>query len=330
VRTAAPVDVAIGAAVVTGRLGLAAARVAFLPARMLLGGRGDGLAAVGRDAVERGRELVAAAAEDAAASPAVARAVDAALAGPLPEDVARSLAERQVVERLVASPELARAVADALRGPELERMLASEELERAVAQVVSSPAVRAALTAQTSSFAGELAESVRRRTAAADDAAATGVRRRLGRPAAGGGPYGGLLTRALALGLDLGIVAAAVTVGGALLGLVASLVGDLRPAWLVAVLLSAAGMLAAGGYLLFFWTITGQTPGMRAFGLRVVAADGRPPRFRRACVRLVGLILAIVPLFAGFLPVLSDERRRGLHDRLARTVVLRSGSPPVA
>jgi uncharacterized RDD family membrane protein YckC len=31
---------------------------------------------------------------------------------------------------------------------------------------------------------------------------------------------------------------------------------------------------------------------------------------------------AIVPLFAGFLPVLIDERRRGLHDMLARTVVL--------
>ena len=37
---------------------------------------------------------------------------------------------------------------------------------------------------------------------------------------------------------------------------------------------------------------------------------------------LVGLVLAIVPLFAGFVPVLFTERRRGLPDFLARTVVL--------
>jgi uncharacterized RDD family membrane protein YckC len=39
-------------------------------------------------------------------------------------------------------------------------------------------------------------------------------------------------------------------------------------------------------------------------------------------VRLIGLGLAIVPLFLGFLPVLVDARRRGLHDFLAGTVVL--------
>jgi hypothetical protein len=38
-------------------------------------------------------------------------------------------------------------------------------------------------------------------------------------------------------------------------------------------------------------------------------------------VRFAGLLLAIVPLFAGFLPVLFDERRRGLPDYLAGTVV---------
>jgi uncharacterized RDD family membrane protein YckC len=38
-------------------------------------------------------------------------------------------------------------------------------------------------------------------------------------------------------------------------------------------------------------------------------------------VRLLGLALAIVPLFAGFVPVLADGRRRGLHDYLAGTTV---------
>jgi uncharacterized RDD family membrane protein YckC len=61
---------------------------------------------------------------------------------------------------------------------------------------------------------------------------------------------------------------------------------------------------------------------MRAMQLRVVREDGSPPSFWRAFVRLIGLLLAIVPLFAGFLPILFDARRRGLPDYLAGTVVL--------
>jgi uncharacterized RDD family membrane protein YckC len=38
-------------------------------------------------------------------------------------------------------------------------------------------------------------------------------------------------------------------------------------------------------------------------------------------VRLVGLLLAVAVFFAGFLPVLVDRRRRGVHDMLAGTVV---------
>ncbi len=38
--------------------------------------------------------------------------------------------------------------------------------------------------------------------------------------------------------------------------------------------------------------------------------------------RLVGLVLAIVPMFAGFISVLFTERRLGLPDFLAGTVVV--------
>ena len=39
-------------------------------------------------------------------------------------------------------------------------------------------------------------------------------------------------------------------------------------------------------------------------------------------MRLIGLGLAIIPLFLGFVPVLFDERRRALQDFLAGTVVV--------
>ena len=136
-------------------------------------------------------------------------------------------------------------------------------------------------------------------------------------------PYAGIATRAVALALDVATVHVLVLVGAGLIGLVASLVGDLRPEWLVAILVGAAWGLSVTTYFVLFWSVTGQTPGMRAMRLRVArSVDGEPPSFWRAVVRLIGLLLAIVPLFAGFLPVLFDSKRRALPDYLARTVVL--------
>ena len=135
-------------------------------------------------------------------------------------------------------------------------------------------------------------------------------------------PYAGIATRGVALALDVAIVHAVLLVVAALLGLVASLVGELRPEWL-AVALAAAGWAASvAAYFVLFWTTAGQTPGMRIMRLRVAGRDGLPPRLGRSLLRLIGLGLAIVPLFAGFLPVLFDERRRALQDFLGGTVVL--------
>jgi uncharacterized RDD family membrane protein YckC len=63
-------------------------------------------------------------------------------------------------------------------------------------------------------------------------------------------------------------------------------------------------------------------------GLRVLGPDGGHPGAGRAIVRLIGLGLAIIPLFAGFLPVLVDDRRRALQDFLASTVVVYEPSRP--
>ena len=71
-----------------------------------------------------------------------------------------------------------------------------------------------------------------------------------------------------------------------------------------------------------FWATAGQTPGMRLLGLRVLGPDGGHPGMGRSIIRLAGLVAAIIPAFAGFIPVLVDDRRRALQDFLARTVVV--------
>jgi uncharacterized RDD family membrane protein YckC len=42
----------------------------------------------------------------------------------------------------------------------------------------------------------------------------------------------------------------------------------------------------------------------------------------QAIVRTIGLALAIIPCFLGFVPALFDRRRRALPDYLAGTVVV--------
>jgi uncharacterized RDD family membrane protein YckC len=134
-------------------------------------------------------------------------------------------------------------------------------------------------------------------------------------------PYAGVATRAVALAIDAAVAQTIVFAGGAVVALVGSLVGDVR--------LDTTGKLLAGvawcavvcTYFVLFWTTTGQTPGMRVMGLRLTTYGGGYPSVARSALRLVGLGLAIVPLFLGFVPALVDARRRALQDFLAGTVV---------
>ena len=77
-------------------------------------------------------------------------------------------------------------------------------------------------------------------------------------------------------------------------------------------------------YFVTFWSTTGQTPGARVMRFRVLAPGEKAGRIgpKRALLRLFAMILAAIPLLAGYFMVLFDDRRRGLHDRLARTVVV--------
>ncbi len=142
------------------------------------------------------------------------------------------------------------------------------------------------------------------------------------RPRAARAQFAGVATRAAALAIDAALIVAIFVTLSALVALISSLVGTLRPKWLVGIFAAAGGALIAGGYLTLFWSATGQTPGMRLLHLRVRRPAGGPPSLGRAIVRVLGTIVAIVPFFVGYLPVLFDNRRRGLPDFVAGTEVV--------
>jgi uncharacterized RDD family membrane protein YckC len=136
--------------------------------------------------------------------------------------------------------------------------------------------------------------------------------------------YVGLVTRAIAFAVDAAVIQlVAIAVAGtfALILSVLSLPDKFDGVLVV------AGSIAYGlwlvGYFVLFWSATGQTPGDRLLQIRVCrAADGVAPSAGAALLRFGGLIVAALPLFAGFLPILLDDRRRGVQDMIARTVVV--------
>jgi uncharacterized RDD family membrane protein YckC len=111
------------------------------------------------------------------------------------------------------------------------------------------------------------------------------------------------------------------------IALIESLFDAFRTGWLTGSLLAAGWTLVVVAYFVLFWSATGQTPGMRLLGLRVLTRSGDPPSVWRALVRFAGLIVAVVPLFAGFVPVLFDDRRRALQDYVAGTAVVAEPEP---
>jgi uncharacterized RDD family membrane protein YckC len=81
----------------------------------------------------------------------------------------------------------------------------------------------------------------------------------------------------------------------------------------------------AFAYFPFFWARGGQTPGMKLFRLYVVRdSDGGPVGVGQAILRLVGYWINGIALYIGFAWVLVDARRRGWHDLIAGTVVVKS------
>jgi uncharacterized RDD family membrane protein YckC len=283
-------------------------RRASLPARLLgRGARGAGQLA-GATGLDRAAEQ---AVEDA-----IVRAVE-------------SEAVERAVARVLDGPALDEAVKRALESPAVEqaweRVLASDEAQRLVERIAEAPEVRAAIAAQSAGMLEDIARQVRAVARRLDDALERVVRRVLFRPLrseptdrAGG------VSRALALGLDAVILNVSFFAASALFALAGSVFlpdpdGVSTPALVIG---TGVWLVAAALYLIVFWSLAGQTPGMRFLGLVIHSDGSRRLGLARSLRRLVGLVAGAIPLGLGFLGVLLGERRRGLADVFADTEVL--------
>ena len=88
--------------------------------------------------------------------------------------------------------------------------------------------------------------------------------------------------------------------------------------------LALLALLIVPVYMIFFWTVSGQTIGDAVFGIRVVRTDGKPMTLPRSIRRFLGYILCFLTLGLGFALILVDNQRQGLHDTIAGTCVIYS------
>jgi uncharacterized RDD family membrane protein YckC len=111
--------------------------------------------------------------------------------------------------------------------------------------------------------------------------------------------------------------------------------GQLGPDYLVDVAVNGDALAIVGlvvlamlGFLYFFifHALRGQTPGKRAMDVRVIDGYGRRPSLGRALLRTAAYLPSLLVLALGFLWIGFDREKRGLHDWLADTYVIRGES----
>jgi uncharacterized RDD family membrane protein YckC len=77
-------------------------------------------------------------------------------------------------------------------------------------------------------------------------------------------------------------------------------------------------------YLLIFQVTVARTLGMRVMGLKIIDQYGDAPSPARCATRTVGYLASAATFFLGFLWIGFDSEKRGLHDYIARTYVVKA------
>lgn len=96
-------------------------------------------------------------------------------------------------------------------------------------------------------------------------------------------------------------------------------------AWLIDLLpLGMGGGVISVIYFVGLWTWRGQTLGQIVVKVKVVRTDGEPVDLRTAVLRFLGYWVCYLTLGIGFLMIAWDDRKQGLHDKIAKTYVVPS------
>jgi uncharacterized RDD family membrane protein YckC len=258
-------------------------------------------------------------------SEAVERAFARVLEGPVVNEAVQGALESEAVKDA-----LIEALDSDLVDEVWRRLLASEEVQQLVERIAEAPELRAAISAQGVGLIADVGRTIGRATRRLDDSLERLLRRVFHRkPRALPTNHAGAISRGVALGVDVAIVNLAFSGLAAIAALIASAFsGNSHGVSSLALAFGTVAWLGLGAlYLLVFWILAGQTPGMRFVHIRLDLDQRRLPP-RRALGRLIGLALATLTLGIGFLGILFGERRRAWDDQFSDTDVIYEDDRP--
>ena len=260
-------------------------------------------------------------------SEAVERAISRVLQGPAVEEAMNSALESDAVKHALIDALDSELVDEVWR-----RLLASDEAQRLVERIAEAPEIRAAISAQSMGLIEDVGHTIGRGTRRLDGTAEGAVRRvtfrkRRSEPT----DRAGAVTRGLAFGLDVLVVNLGFSGLAAVMALIASaFTGNNHGVSTQALAAGTVLWFTLGSlYLTGFWSLAGQTPGMRFVGIRL-EVEGRGLRFGRSLRRLAGMALATMAFGLGFLGIFFDSRRRAWDDRLSGVDVVYEGNDRAA
>ncbi len=249
-------------------------------------------------------------------SKAVERAMARVLEGPVVEEAVEGALESEKVKRALLEAMDSELVDEVWR-----RLLASEEAQQLVERIAEAPEVRAAISAQGMGLLEDIGRTIGNLARRLDQRFERIVRRLFfRRPRALPTSHAGAVSRGLAMLIDAVFVNLAFTAFAALLTLAANAFGgNGEGGGSLAIAVGSTAWLSFGAvYLVGFWSLAGQTPGMRFVG--ICLEERLPPR--RSFKRLIGLGLAVITFGIGFIGIVFGAQRRAWDDRLSGTGVL--------
>src|SRR5262249_37285225 len=101
--------------------------------------------------------------------------------------------------------------------------------------------------------------------------------------------------------------------------------------FVLGVLAGGAVLLVLGYHVLFHALGSGQAPGKRALGIRVLSADGHPPTLLQVVLRALLWpidVLLLVPIPVGLIVIATTAMHQRLGDLFAGTLVVRAPPRP--
>jgi len=293
----------------------------------LLGAGVRGARSVGKaTGIDKAVEVVAEDAIVAAVeSEAVERAMARVLEGPVVEEAVQEALQSEAVKGAILEAMDSELVDEVWR-----RLLASEEAQQLVERIAGAPEVRAAISAQGVGLLEDIGRTIGKLTRRVDDTFENVLRRiffRKRRPEPTN--HAGFVSRALAYVIDVVFVNLGFAAAAALVTLAVDIFGGGGgggSSFAIAVG-STVWLLIGSLYLIVFWSLAGQTPGMRFIGVRLGVERLAP---RRSLRRLLGFYLSFVTFGIGFLGVVFREDRRPWEDRFSGTEVVYDERRPEA